>query len=269
MTDAHDNRPPEPLSRDERAVHLLQAIFHGPFCELDEIPPGRKHQVLARHFFRWLDANMMTLDQDALMAEAKVDAEIWYFVRQLAENPAAVEMTAALWPCVVLRGRPKSPAPVASVNVVCNITFADGTISTTQGFASADMLTPGQAAALADDDVVVPIALNNLKAVGDAVMEAGLARLHAQAQVNVFGSPEPEDPYDVLMGFLLKLVRGEPLPAGAALKPALRRPAETYLALIRQMVRPLVPAHVMAGFRQRQAAAAAAEKGEVRGGWNL
>lgn len=261
---ASDTREPNNQDRDENAVKLLRVLFHDVFCPAEGVQDDRKPQVLPVYFYGWLDKHWTEFDQDDLSRKAGTDEETWAFVRRLLESGQAPEATGGIWYTVVLAGRPKPAVEVASVNLVCNVTFADKSISTAQAFVSREMFDgPGF-----DDALFFTVLRNLMKQVIESMMGSGLTGLHQEAAKNQFTSQHPNDPFEVLMGWVIKhMLRGEPMPG--KLSPELVKPVETYMRLAQQCIRPPIPAHIINQFRARQQQADAKEQGKVRGGWNV
>lgn len=261
---ATDSKPNNNQDRDENAVKLLRVLFHDVFCPAENVPDERKAQVLPVYFYGWLDKEWTTLDQEELSTKAGTDEDTWAFVRRLLESGTAPEATAAIWYTIVLAGRPKPPVEVASINLVCNVTFADKSISTTQAFVCREMFTgPGF-----DDALFFTVVRNVMKQAIESMMGSGLAGLHQEAAKNQFTSEHPNDPFEVLMGWVIKhMIRGEPMPGKLA--PQLAKPVETYMRLAQQCIRPPIPEHIINQFRVRQAQEQGKEAGKPRGGWNV
>jgi hypothetical protein len=248
-------------ARDENAVKLLRVLFHDVFCPQNSVPDERKAEILPAYFYGWIDKHWTEFDQEELLAKAKVEADTWHFVRQLLEGDA-VEATNGIWFAVVLAGRPAAPSEVASINVVCNITFKDGSIATTQGFVSHEMFTGPPL-----DDALAFMTLRTvMKQVITEAVKGGLVGLYEVAQKTKFTSDHPNDPFNVFMGWCLKhMVRGEPFQG--RVDPKLVPALENYVRLAQQCIRPPVPPHVLAAFKARQQEQDGREAGKPRGGW--
>lgn len=261
---AQDTKEPNNQDRDENAVKLLRVLFHDVFCPAEDIPDEKKPTVLPVYFYGWLDKHWIELDQEELSTKAGTEADTWHFVRQVIDSGTAPEATNGIWYTIILAGKPKPDVEVASINVVCNVTFADKSISTTQGFVCREMFTgPGF-----DDALFITVARNVMKQVLESMMTSGLAGLHKEAEKNQFTSQHPNDPFEVLMGWVIKhMIRSEPIPG--KLDPLLVKPVETYMRLAQQCIRPPIPEHIISSFKARQVQAEAKERGKVRGGWNV
>lgn len=250
-------------TRDEAALRLLRVLFHDVFCPQEDVPQEKKADIAPVFFYGWLDKHWTEFDQVAVCEKAKVEADTWHFVRQVLEGGTAVEACSALWFSIVLSDRPKPAVGVKSINVLCNITFDDGSISTTQGLAAQEMFGG------AIDDAVAFTTLRMLmKNVITTAVAEGLAGLHAEAKKTAWTSQHPNDPFHVFMGWCIKhMIRGEPMPG--KLDPVLVPAVENYMRLAQQCIRPVVPANVLAGFKARQQQEAGKEAGKPRGGWNV
>ncbi len=261
MTDSQDD--PEEMKKkkqehDANVVKFLAYMFHKQFCPAEEIPDKAKLEVLPVYFCGWLDKNMTLMNVETECEAAGVEHETWEFVRRLLDGGAAPESIGGAWLAIVLDDRPDPKSRITSVNTIVNITYSDGTISTSQSLMHKDMLS----GVLITDSILGTMLQNSLKQIVTAITREGVDALHAEGmKQNVFVSTEPEDPFNVMMGMMLKMLIPQ-------LKPALQRPVENYVRLAQQCIRPVVPAHILAGFKQRQAAEEAKEKGIVRGGWD-
>ncbi len=252
--------------RDENLVRLFGHLFHEHFCAAENIPPQKKMHVLAAFFCGWCDRNMLLMDAEDVCAKADVPAETWEHARTLIEGGTAPESLYGVWYSIVLSDRPPPERTVTSINMVTNLTYSDGTISTTCSFISREMFDND---AGFSDHIVAGILRNSARQMLDKMMEEGVDGLWKEAQKNKFTSPEPEDPFEVLMGWIIKhLVGGEPVPPGHKLKPALRDPVMRYMRLAQQCIRPPIPKQVIDAFKARQRQAEAKEQGKPRGGWD-
>lgn len=262
MNDTKD--PDQNPERNEKAVKLLCHLFHAEYCEIHNVDESEKVSVSPRQFYEWLDKTMPLMNSEDFCEKAGVDAEIWQFVRNLVDSGNAPEATAGLWYTIVLSKRPTPESAIRSINLVCNITFLDGTISTSQGFVTREMFEAG--AAEVGDGIAFTIVRNVMRQVLESMAESGLAKLYERSQRNQFTSTASEDPFEVLMGWVIKhMLRGEPMPG--KLKPELLKPVETYMRLAQQCIRPPIPEHVITGFKAKQQKDAAKAAGRPRGGW--
>lgn len=251
-----DGQPDPQQQRDENAVKLFRRLFHTEFCEAENIQQPEKPEVLPGFFYSWLDKEMPTMDQEEICRDAGVDEETWHFVRQLLDSGTAVEATRSIWYLIVLGDRPDPKAELRTINIMFNLTFSDGTISTSQGFISREMLDgPGF-----NDAMTITVLANTTRQLIEKVAAAPIDELHQQAQKNVFTSSAPEDPFEVMMGVFLKHM----LPN---IKPEMQKACENYMRLAQQCIRPPIPAHILSAFKQRQEADKAKALGKPRGGW--
>lgn len=258
---ANDTKQPgENQERDENAVKLLRVLFHDVYCDEHEVPAEKKHAVSPMAFYLWLDQHWQELDEEEISQKAGTEADTWAFVREVVDSGNAVPATQAIWLMITLADRPLPAVKVRSVNVLCNVTYEDGTISTTQGFVVPSMMY--DPTKTFDDSLAFTTMRNVMQQVLDSAMGSGLAGLHAEGNKNQFTSQHPNDPFEVLMGWVIKhMLKGEPVPG--KLDPQLVKPVETYLRLAQQCIRPPIPQHVLDRFK-----AAQKTDGKPKGGWN-
>lgn len=260
---ANDTKQPgNNQERDENAVKLLRVLFHDVYCSEHNVEPERKHTVSPMAFYQWLDEHWQELDEDEISEKAGTEADTWAFVREVVDSGNAVAATHAIWLMITLSHRPLPAMKVKSVNVLCNITYEDGSISTTQGFVVPEMMYDPTKAF--DDSLAFTTMRNVMQQVLDSAMGSGLAGLHAETAKNQFTSQHPNDPFEVLMGWIIKhMLKGEPMPG--KLDPMLIKPVETYMRLAQQCIRPPIPQHVLERMKANRKAAV---EGKPKGGWN-
>jgi len=258
MFDQEELGPEQRRIRDEQAVKLFTHLFHKTFCPSAQIPVEKKGSVLPVYFCGWLDRNMCSLEFEEECAKAGVEVEIWYYVREIVDRGTAPEVLTPLWYLITLAERPEPVQDIKSINMVINTTYMDNTISVSQAFVSREMF-PDQNKIT--DSLFATVLRNNFFAVLEAILIQGIDGLHEQAKKNVFTSVEPEDPFEVLMGLMLKHL----IPM---VKPALRAPVTSYLRLAQQCIRPPVPAQLLAQFEAKRKQVEALQAGKPRGGWD-
>jgi len=258
------NNQPEKRNRDENLVVLFRHLYHNKFCPDENVADEQKTKVLAAYYCGWLDKHMTLMDPATECEAAGVDDEIWQFALNLISSGSAPESLFGVWYSIVIPDRPDPKHALQSINLICNMTFADGSISTSQAFVSREMFD----GPVFNDHIVAGIVRNNMRAVLDAMVEQGLDKLWEQAQKNPFTSPAPEDPFHVFMGWCIKhMVGGEPPPG--QLRPDLKPAVLNYIRLAQQCIRPPIPEHYVSAWKARQAQAAAKEAGKPRGGWDV
>lgn len=255
--------PGENSARNENAVKLLRVLFHDVFCVRDAVQDVQKQDVLPVYFFGWLDQHWTELDEQELSTKAGTGPETWHFVRERLDSGVAPETFAQVWYGIILHGRPKAPCAIRTVNLICQVTFDDGSISSSQAFVPKEMVTGD----IDTDDVFFMLVHTLMRQIRTAMVGAGLAGLHEEAKKNVFTSAHENDPFEVLMGWVLKHMIGGVPPPGK-LHPQLKQAVENYLRLFQQYVRPPVPPHLITAYKARTEKAAAAAEGRPRGGWN-
>lgn len=257
MNDAKDESRSLPPDQTERAVVLLRHLFHNKFCVLDNIPPERKIDVLPVYFCGWLDKHMSEMEAEVECTAAGVPVMTWVNVREMLDRGTAPEALFSVWYAIVLSDRPDPVHALKLINIIVNFTYEDGTISTTQAVMSREMIEgPGF-----NDNVVASMLRSNMRAMLEAMMRQGLDKLHDQGARNVFVSVEPEDPLEVLLGGVVKLV----IPK---IKPALQAPVMLYVKFIEQLIRPKLSPEAAAQVKARQQKAQDERTGKPRGGWD-
>jgi hypothetical protein len=256
MQDSKDDKP-VPQNQTERAVHLLRHLFHTEFCVEEDVPQDKKIDVEPFYFCGWLDKHMGMMDGEAACEIAKVPYSTWDFVRAMVDKGTAPEALFQVWYSIVLSDRPDPAHKLTSINIVTNLTYADGTISTTQAFMTRDMLEGPDF----NDNIVASIMRSNMRAMLVSMMKLGLDGLYEKSKENIFTSPEPEDPFDVMMGLMIKHLVPQ-------LKPALQPAVKTYVRLAQQLIRPVLPPEVVAQLRARAEKNKGKEAGKPRGGWD-
>lgn len=259
--DAGNNRKTE--ARDRALIRLLQTLFSAHFCPAVELADDQRGRVDPETFYAWLNAHWGDFDPEAVSDKAGTGPESWDLVREMLNRGIAAAATREAWFSITLGGRPAPPSPVYSINLLCNVTFEDGVVYTTKAFVSKELYAGPEM-----DDVVAFTVLRDLARRLLAVTSGtGLAGMHAEAAVRPFRADHPNDPFDVLTGWVVEhMIRGKPVPG--RLDPALVQPVATFLALARECIRPDIPPEAVAAYKQRQAQEAAKAAGSVRGGWN-
>lgn len=273
-----DGQNRRPLAEDptERIVVLLRRFFHTHFCPAEEIPPGKKCAVEPFYFCGWLDKHMGEFDQVTECEAAGVPLKTWDHVRNILDKGTAPEQLFHAWYAIVLSDRPPPKNPVKDVNVIFNVTYQDGTISTTQVYAAGQPIV--EAGGVVDDAMVFSTLRQSIRNVMDTMIGFGLDALHDRAQVDASFTHPETDPYDLIMGFIQKfLIRGEPFPhapngapAGFKADPRMHKALVTWYRLIQQMLRPVLamPPAAAAALKRTQVQQAAEAKGKVVGGWD-
>lgn len=247
------NQQPSPADqeRSDNIVKLLRVLFHEDFCPDNDIAPHQKVGVLPAYFCGWLDKHMNIRTGENECDKAGVPHETWGFVQNMLGSGIAVEQLVSVWYTIVLADRPKPLHPLKSIQTLVLLTWNDGTISPINAFATNEMLqTPDNCFT---DDLVAQIINNNARALVQKTAESPLDALHDGASSIRFSASEPEDPYDVFMGIILKAI--------PQLKPTIREPVKNYMRLCQAIIRPVVPAAVLRQFQSRQAKPAT-------GGWD-
>lgn len=258
---------PDPKrSRDEKLVLLLRHLFHGKFCEAENVPPEKRAEILPAFFCGWLDANTNLMDPHEECEAAGVEADTWEHMSNVIASGAAPEAMFGVWYSICMPAR-ETKHELHDINVVVNLTWSDKTISTLQAFVSREMFENDEGFT---DHIVAGILRNNMRALLDRMVAEGLDKLHDESQkANTFTSVAPEDPFEVLMGWIIKhMLRGEPIPPGHKLKPELVKPVENYMRLAQQCIRMPIPKHIVDGFKARQRQLEGKEAGKPRGGWD-
>jgi hypothetical protein len=247
--------------RDEATVLLLRSLFHGKFCPDEKVEDDAKGLVLPTYFCGWLDHNMPLMDPATECEAAGVGTDVWEFVRSVLDSGVAVERFAKIWYVVCLGHRPTPKHALEKIVLNMVLHWSDGVIIPIQVFVSAVMLEEGQKF---NDGVVASIVSKNCLAFTQAVVTQGLDGMHDGGK-NYRGDT-PEDPFEVMMGLLIKL--GIP-----KVRPELQKPVEDYMRLAQGMIRPVIPPEVMAALeaKKRQWQAQRRRQGQidqVRGGWD-
>lgn len=211
---------------------LLCVLLHDVFCEAEEVPLAASHTTPHTVFFSWLESSFAELDDVEISAKAGTDEDTWFKLRELVHGGAVSQFGGAFWYAIALSRRPESPSPIDSINLICNITYKDKSISTTQTFVQAK----GNADSMPDYiffQTLHHIATDMLS----RMMVLGSAELHTQAQGVKYTAVHDNDPFDVFMGWCIKfMLRGETIPA--KLDPRLVPAMRNYLQLARQCIRP-------------------------------
>lgn len=257
--DTHDDGQPTPEQvNSELACRLLAHVFHEKFCVQEEIADAQKSGVLPAYFFGWCHKHMDLMSKDDVCHEANVGPDIWDGVMTLLHSGLAAEQTAQVWYQVVLGRRPNPKVPVATINMIVNVTFDDGSVLCSQRFVSKEMVD--DIANGLNDPIALSVLSYNLKGMVEQLAAQGLDSLHADAKKYAWTSQEPEDPYDVAMGLILSNI--------PQLKPGLQDPVKNFMRLAQQCIRPPIPPHVLQAYRGRMMKAKAVADGKPRGGWN-
>ena len=266
MATTKQGSPDPKRNRDEKLVVLLRHLFHNKFAPAEEIQDAKKAEVLPAFFCQWLDQNVILMDAQSECEAAGVEPDSWEHMTNVLGSGAADQAMFGVWYSICLPDR-VTKHELHDINVVVNLTWADKTISTLQAFVSREMFDNDEGFT---DHIVAGILRNNMRALLDRMVAEGLDNLHDEAQkTNVFTSVAPEDPFEVLMGWIIKhMLRGEPIPPGHKLKPELVKPVENYMRLAQQCIRMPIPKHIVDGFKARQRAAEAKAAGKPKGGWD-
>lgn len=236
---------------DSKLLLLLIFMFHERYCPEKEIIGETKRTERPGPFFRWLDSNWPEEQPEI----AGVDDATWASARELVSADAI--SVDGIWLLVILGDLPPPVHGVASVNVVCNVTYEDGSISTSQSFLTKEMVQGTDIR----DAVLFTIIRNSFVAMMDSMMTKGIDKLHEQTQVNTFVGPGGEDGFEIAFGGIVKLV----LPH---LKPEIQPAVLTCMRLMQQCVRPRVPEQIMAAYRAQNSPKPAISPGSARGGWS-
>lgn len=258
MSIATNDRPdPEAQERSENIVKLLRVLFHGDFCEEQEIAPHQKVSVLPVFFCGWLHKHMDLRSGEPECEQAQVPHETWEQLKTILDNGIAVEQLAPVWYTIVLSDRPKPLHQLKSIQSLILLTWLDGTISPLNVFVTGEMVqTPDKCFT---DDLVAQILRNNTQGLVQKIAEMPLDQAHDGASTLRFKSTDPNDPdaYEVFGGLILKVL--------PQIKAELREPVRNYLRLFQSIVRPVVPAEVL---RQYQARQARENNQPATGGWD-
>lgn len=206
-------------------IALLRLIFYSAFCVARKIPQRDATNVGAREFCEWLDRNLTDVDPVACCRETRASKAAWDLVVRMVGDPVGVVAVERAWYEILLGYRPPPTTPVASVNVVANVTFADGQIATAQCYCDAATAD----GPLTDAVVATVINLNAFELIRDTV-QTGLNAVHAAMLPCEYRSAAGDDPYDALMAGVVRLVVPTlPVDQQAA--------ALNYVRLIRRCVR--------------------------------
>lgn len=241
--------------RDEQTVKLLQHMFHDMFCEDEEIPDEKKGFVMPAYFFGWLDKQMNLSNPDEICQAAGVDRAIWDFIGDLISSNLAPERIAQVWYAIVLGRRPEPKHRLRSVNLVMLLTYEDGHVHPGQIFITQEML---EGSARFTDGIVASQVAKNCNSFVQTIVEHGLDNLHDNSRD--YRGCTPEDPYEVLMGGILKLV----LPQ---VRAELKDPVEWYMRLAQGIIRPVIPPELRAAIEARKREFL--KPGKAHGGWDV
>lgn len=229
MNDTVSNNDDDGYASALDVHNLLVHLFHNEFCVRDDISQEHKHMVLRSYFCNWLDAYMSELDPETACEQAHVPLAAWKRVDDIVSGTVGPETIEPSWYNIVLADRPPLQHQIKTVSMSVLITYQDGTMAPLQNFTTKEMLQ-GQDFS---DALLASIISDVAKQLVKMVVSQGSDGLHNAASQIAFTSAEPEDPYEVMMGIILKYV----IPKA---KPTLQQPITNYMRLFQQLVRPVL-----------------------------
>jgi hypothetical protein len=236
-------------------IRLLAYLFHFRFCVEEKIAPDQRPHVLPVYFLGWLDQHAHAVDPDEVCQKAEVPRESWDFLREhVLDNAAGVERVTPYWWFIALSGRPDPKHKLRHLTLTAIYTFEDGSVYPVQTFAHRDMMSSGS---FDDATVVTLVALRWRDLVSDFIAR-GTDFVHDERAADHRGGA-PEDPFEVVMGLMLKYLIPQ-------VKPELRPFCEKYMRLFQGIVRPVIPP----GARQQleEQKRLREQPGPARGGWD-
>lgn len=243
----------------DQLVRLLRVLFFSGYCRAGRIPPDSVIHVAPRDFCEWVDRNIADFTPEKCIEAADVPMSIWEMVVGMVVNPNGVHTIETIWYDVILGQREPNKHEIANLNIVCNITYADGKIATSQCFIDKAAITPSKFT----DGYVATLVVNNVKALVVDTVTQGLDNLHDRLLAFEYRAPDGTDPYDALMGAILTKAVGS-LPVGQQMA------AMNYVRLIQRCIRPpyrCVTATTPVASVEVPAKPSAEPSTEPRGGW--
>lgn len=258
MTSATGNED-EARGRNEAVVALFVHLFHDVFSPEFQVSEAAKPTVAPAIFFGWAHKFFETAyDPLPLQEAAKTTPEAWATAVDLVNGGGAVEAMRQVWFQIVLARRPKPTRELHSINVMVGLTWSDKTLGLMQMFISKEMISGAKPF---DDALATALIDYNARQLVTRIAASGLDAQYTEAAKTRVTGPEPEDPFEVCMGLLLKFI--------PQLKPALQEPVKNYMRFAQQMIRPPIPASIIQQYQAELRRAEAADAGRPAGGWNI
>jgi len=240
----------------ENLVVLLQHLFHQKFCPAEEIDAQKRAHIMPVYFYGWLDKHMNMMNAEEECAAAGVSLDTWHVLEEIVNSGVAVERTFQVWYTVVLAHRPQPKVDLERCTVTMQLHYADGTITPIQVMLDRRLIEgPGFT-----DGLIAAQLTRHMQAFISEILESGLDGLRKKGKNYRGGTPE--DPFEVMMGLMLKHM----IPK---LQPEYRQPVEDYVRYAQAILRPVVPPEMIAHFEREKAKSEPQPEGPARGGWDV
>lgn len=235
----------------EQLTRLLRVVFFGGYCRVGRINAEDALNVVSREFCEWFDRNITAFKPEECVSKAGVPMKIWDLAVAMITNQDGIAAIDSIWYDVILGQRPPLTHEVANVNVVLNITYADGKIATSQFYVDRDMVAPEKFT----DGMIATVVVNNVERLVVDTVKNGLDALHDQLVLSDYIAADGSNPYDALMGAILTRAIPE-------LPIAQQMAAMGYVRLIQRCIRPPFKYEKM-----KPAQPTAAPDDSPQGGW--
>lgn len=252
--DRPDSRKPS-QGRDEATVKLMQRFFRD-MCEADQVPMEKRAQVTALYFCGWtLERMQMTSVDDKLKicADLQIEPAIWDFAQGMMESGAAPEKLHPVWYSITLCDQPRPTKKLSRLQTLVVLAYEDGTICPLHGMLNKSMMQPGMEF---DDGFLLSIMQQQFASFMGSVVNQGIDGLHTAG--SDFRGISPEDPYEVMMGFVKRGIM-------QIKNPELAQKVEAYFRLVQGILRPVVPLDLVKKIQRHTGQPAPAAK---EGGWS-
>lgn len=244
MTDQQDRPDGEGQQAEtEQVVKYLRWVFR-QYREEMSLSVEDGIGVDCSEFCVWLVKRMDLVslnDRDNECDDVGIDVQTWEFVKTTLDLGTALSHFGPIWPAIIFGDRENPKHALDRVTSVILFTFKDGTILPSSTTMAAELTIEGMFT-----DASVGIMLqNNLQQQVSKLMESGIDKLHDLG--GNYRGTTPEDPFEVMMGLLLKHC----IPN---IRPELQRIVLDYTRLFQGIVRPVFSPEAKAAFAKEKAA---------------
>lgn len=255
-----------PKGHEDAVLNLMKYLFHEVLCVACEVPAARKYEIRPTFLYGWLQsdpAGYASLDKEEVIKASNSTEAAWEELHTAIDDGSCFERYRASWHMVTMSDRPALEHQIGSVTVNLVIRWKDGVVGNLQSHMPAELLLNVRDFS---DGLVAALTTRNVEKLVDTVSSAGLDALHGQS-LDLRGST-PEDPYEVMMGLIVRMLRGGKLD-GQELRADLRPGVEVNMRTAQSLMRPVVPPELLKRILQEAKPTPPAKEGQVHGGWKL
>ena len=252
FTPNDSNEGSDPTVIKTEQLIALTTTFFQEFCEETELDPMHGAQVNHVDFLEWLNNRRTTLTVDAATQyceKAKCSMITWHALMNLADDPGGANQLMVVWDQVVLAYRGTPVNQLDSLHMIVLLKWKDGRVAPLSSY------VPGELAnnqGIFTDGGVCSLLQLTAHSLKQTILQMPLDAIHdGHSQV------ADDNSYEILMGLLLKIIRGAKFvdPDNEQvmnLDPKWKDSCTNVMRTLQAMFRPPIPPEVRQEIKRRQ-----------------